>query len=175
MVPVYEKVKVGYSYIKSTSETTGSGRIRKLTDYYEGEKGPYYVSNTSVGIISILDLPKTSFGLPSGSFAGEEISSELYTYKGIRREWPVKMEKEFSESVEFEEAIKFFEANKEEFLEEYENKFIAIINNKIVDFDEDFSALAERVFGKYGYKDVYIPKVTRETQVFKIPTPFLRK
>ena len=82
---------------------------------------------------------------------------------------------ERSDSEEFEEAVKFFNANKERLVKDYKNKFIAIVDNEVVDFDEDFSGLAERVYKKYGYRSIYMPKVTREPEVAHIPTPFLRK
>ena len=82
---------------------------------------------------------------------------------------------EDKEEADFEDAVKFFNANRETFVKEYENKFIAIMNDRVVDSDDDFSALAERVYEKYGYRSIYMPKVTKEAEVAHMPTPFLRK
>ncbi|GFP43604.1 hypothetical protein HKBW3C_02734, partial [Candidatus Hakubella thermalkaliphila] len=53
----------------------------------------------------------------------------------------------------------------------YDNKYVAILDNKIVDSDEDFSSLAKRVYAKFGYRAIYMPKVTREEEVIHIPSP----
>jgi hypothetical protein len=52
----------------------------------------------------------------------------------------------------------------------YNNKFIAILNGKIVDFDVDNRKLAKRVYEKYGYIPIYIDKVEKETKTFEIST-----
>jgi predicted RNase H-like HicB family nuclease len=72
----------------------------------------------------------------------------------------------------FEDAIAFFESHKEELLKAYEGKYVAIIDGKVVDSDEDGVALPLRVYKKYGYKAIYMPKVERERRIVHIPTPF---
>ncbi|MBI2886018.1 MAG: hypothetical protein HYY02_02290 [Chloroflexi bacterium] len=74
----------------------------------------------------------------------------------------------------FEPAVAFFARHRDELLRGYEGKFIAIIDEKVVDSDVDRVALAHRVYAKHGYKAIYMPKVERTPRVVRIPTPFLR-
>lgn len=75
----------------------------------------------------------------------------------------------------FEAAVAFFQQHREELLQKHDGKFIAIIDNQVVDFDVDRIALAHRVYEKHGYKAIYMPKVERTPRVVHIPTPFLRR
>jgi cyclopropane fatty-acyl-phospholipid synthase-like methyltransferase len=66
---------------------------------------------------------------------------------------------------------KYFEANKKGLLKKYQNKYIAILNNKVVGSDKDFSRLAERVYKKFGYQTIYMPFVSEQKRTVKIPSP----
>jgi len=79
------------------------------------------------------------------------------------------------EITEIREAKVFFQANREKLLAEYEGKYIAILGGKVMDTDEDFSVLAERVYSRYGYKDIYMPKVERKETILHIPTPQIKR
>jgi len=80
-----------------------------------------------------------------------------------------------TEIVEFREAKAFFETNISKLLDKYEGKYITILNREVVDADEDFSLLAKRVYSRYGYKDIYMPKVERKGTILRIPTPHVKK
>ncbi|MFH1258850.1 MAG: DUF5678 domain-containing protein [Elusimicrobiota bacterium] len=69
---------------------------------------------------------------------------------------------------------KYFEANKKDLLKKYQNKYIAIFNNKVVGSDKDFPKLAERIYKKYGYQTIYIPFVSEQKRIVKIPSPRIR-
>lgn len=56
---------------------------------------------------------------------------------------------------------KVFEAKKDFYLENYEGKYIALLNGKVLDYSEDFSQLAQRVYEKFGYKEIFMTLVTR--------------
>lgn len=75
----------------------------------------------------------------------------------------------------FEAAVAFFEQHREKLLEDYQGKFVAIVDQKVVDSDTDGVALALRVYEKYGYREIYMPKVERTPRVVNIPTPFLHR
>jgi len=60
---------------------------------------------------------------------------------------------------------------KPKLLEQYEGKWVAILNGAIVDFGENNSELARRVYQKYGYRPIYIDKVERKPKIFKVPSP----
>ncbi len=77
------------------------------------------------------------------------------------------------ERAEFYEAIKYYESNREELLRQYEGKFVAILHNKVIDSDEDWETLAERIIERFGARDMLVRKVAREPEIIHIPTPFL--
>jgi cell division GTPase FtsZ len=95
--------------------------------------------------------------------------SKQHAYEILGLEGPL------SEIIEFQEATAFFEANRRKLLDKYEGKYLAILNRKVIDADDDFSLLAERVYSHYGYKDIYMPRVERGKTILHIPTPQIRR
>jgi hypothetical protein len=65
----------------------------------------------------------------------------------------------------------YFEKNRSELLRKYINKFVAIWDGGVVDFDKDKIELAKRVYTKFGYLPIYIQKVEKERQKVRIPSP----
>lgn len=53
----------------------------------------------------------------------------------------------------------------------YVKKFVAIIDGKIIDSDYDRSALAERVYTKHGYVQLFIGQVTKQKKYRELPSP----
>jgi hypothetical protein len=47
--------------------------------------------------------------------------------------------------------------------------FVAIWDERVVDFDEDKIKLARRVYEEIGYLPIYIQKVQKEIQTIQIP------
>jgi Family of unknown function (DUF5678) len=45
-------------------------------------------------------------------------------------------------------------------LKAYEGKYVAILNGKVVDCDDDKHALAKRLYRKFGYQPIYVQLVT---------------
>lgn len=77
--------------------------------------------------------------------------------------------------VKFQEAKRYFQENKPQILEKYRGNFIAIFDNTVVDHDRNFSELANRVYGKFGYQTIYMPFVESEPAVLRIPSPRVGK
>ncbi len=73
----------------------------------------------------------------------------------------------------FERAIAYFQENRAQIQRAFGDKFVAIWENTILDSDEDFSKLANRVYGQYGYLPIYMPFVGRELKL-EFPSPILR-
>ncbi len=59
-----------------------------------------------------------------------------------------------------------------ELLKEHAGKYAAIIDD-VVEIDEDKNRLLKTVIGKYGYKTMYLGKISREERVVFIPSPQL--
>jgi uncharacterized protein DUF5678 len=68
----------------------------------------------------------------------------------------------------------WYQRNKSKLLKRYANKYVAILNRKVVDHDTDFSALARRVFDRYGVRSIPMPRVVPEEEVVHISSPRLR-
>ena len=45
-------------------------------------------------------------------------------------------------------------------LKAYEGKYVAILNAKVVDSDEEKSALAQHLYRRFGYQPIYVQLVT---------------
>jgi hypothetical protein len=57
--------------------------------------------------------------------------------------------------------------------ERFRGKFIAVLDGKLVDCDEDDRKLAKRVYDCYGYRPIYIGKVTEKRRIVDLPSPEL--
>jgi len=65
--------------------------------------------------------------------------------------------------VQFEREAAAFEAMREQLLEEYESKFVAVYQGKMIDFDDDERALFIRVLSQYGVRTpIYFQQVLKE-------------
>jgi plasmid stability protein len=69
--------------------------------------------------------------------------------------------------------IAWYEQNRSKLLRRYRGEYIAIVDGAVVDHDLDFSALADRVFGRFGYRSIYMPRVQREEVVVRVRSPRL--
>lgn len=71
----------------------------------------------------------------------------------------------------FDADRQWFAQHKSELLKQYGEQFVAILESQVVDSDADFGELAQRVFKKYGCRDLLMPWVGEETETLEIPTP----
>jgi len=71
-------------------------------------------------------------------------------------------------------AKRFYLDHKDILLKKYKGKYIAILNNKVIGLDRDFSKLAQRIYKKYGYQTIYMPFVDTKEKVVKIPSPRIK-
>jgi len=63
---------------------------------------------------------------------------------------------------EYEREARWFMENYEELLREYEGKYVAIYRQRVVQFDENFDTVIEKVSRNYPLDRVYIDFVTKE-------------
>ena len=61
-----------------------------------------------------------------------------------------------------------FEEAKPLLLVQYFNEYVAFENGDVLDHDLDRKALAQRIYTKYGYRDLLMRKVTSEDRVYSI-------
>jgi hypothetical protein len=55
--------------------------------------------------------------------------------------------------------------------EMYHDKFVAVLDGRIIDFDSDEAVLAERCYREHGYTPIYIDKVERIKRIINLPSP----
>jgi hypothetical protein len=53
----------------------------------------------------------------------------------------------------------------------YLNRYVAIVDGKVVDSDYDDSILTERLYKKFGYIPLFIGKITPKRRVVELPSP----
>jgi hypothetical protein len=59
-----------------------------------------------------------------------------------------------------------FNAAKPALLEKYLNRYVAFEDGQVLDHDVDDQKLAERVYAKYGYRDLIMQRVTLKERVY---------
>jgi hypothetical protein len=69
------------------------------------------------------------------------------------------------------EAIDWYAQNRARLLRRYRGEYLAILGDRMLDHDEDFAALAERVFRTIGERPVYMPKVGAEEELVRVRSP----
>jgi hypothetical protein len=74
---------------------------------------------------------------------------------------------------ELEEDRLWFEANAARLRARYEGNYVAILGGRIVDHDEDFAELAERVFARHGSRSILMPKVGAGLERVRLRSPRL--
>ncbi len=52
----------------------------------------------------------------------------------------------------------------------YEDQFIAVYNDEIIDHDVNEISLVKRVYSKFGYKEIYFGKVGNDEEI-EVPSP----
>ena len=68
-------------------------------------------------------------------------------------------EPESLEAAEFRRDMEYFRTNVDELLPDYRGKFVAVINQTVVDSDSEYVQLMDRVHSKYGDRPVVISEV----------------
>jgi len=72
---------------------------------------------------------------------------------------------------EWEQGRQAFERMRNELLKTHKGQFVAILNNQVVDADAEISTLARRVYARFGYRPIYMQKVTEQPRVARILSP----
>ena len=82
-------------------------------------------------------------------------------------------EPESLEVSEFRKDMEYFRSHVDELLPAYRGKYVAIINQTVIDSDIEYVPLMDRVHAKYGDRPIVIeelplrPKISRNHTVFK--------
>jgi hypothetical protein len=76
--------------------------------------------------------------------------------------------------VHLEHQQALFDAAKSELLQAYPGQYVAFEDGQVLDHDVDDRAMAERVYHKYGYRDILMQWVTQEETVYHVGGVFRR-
>ena len=71
----------------------------------------------------------------------------------------------------FPDERRFLEQNWATLRNLYRGRFVAVLGTSILDSDVDFSALAERVYRRFGYRRIFMPFIGGPRRVYRIPSP----
>ncbi len=73
----------------------------------------------------------------------------------------------------FQRDEQFFLSIRDELVrnETYHDKFVAVLDGRVIDLDSDEAALAERCYREHGYTPIYIDKVERIKRIINLPSP----
>lgn len=76
----------------------------------------------------------------------------------------------------FRKETRYYSKIKDKLLatEELVGKYVAIIDEEVVDADANESELVRRVYEKHGYVPIYVEKVAVKRRVAEVPSPELR-
>ena len=72
---------------------------------------------------------------------------------------------------EWERARRAFDQMRSKLLKTHKGQFVAILNNQVVDTDSEIGTLARRVYARFGYRPIYMQKVTEQPRVARIFSP----
>jgi hypothetical protein len=67
--------------------------------------------------------------------------------------------------------MRWYEKNRQALSREYGGEYIAVIDRKVVDHDESFEALAERVFASEGPRNIFMPLVASTKRPLRVASP----
>ena len=105
----------------------------------------------------------------------EQLARLLTEHHGIRIHKEHATRAEPVTKSAFEEGKAYYERNKDLLTRTYNGEYIAILDNKVMDHDTSFSALAQRVYKKLGYVSIYMPFVTTKRRVLRFESPKYRR
>jgi hypothetical protein len=74
-------------------------------------------------------------------------------------------------SADLESEMRWYERQRARLARAHAGEYVAIRGNAVIDHDESFEALAERVFKRDGARDTFMPRVSAEPVVARIRSP----
>lgn len=107
----------------------------------------------------------------------ERVMREIYTLEemGLTAPTPTPREESSLPSVPrsalFETEKRFLAQNWGPLKTMYHRRYVAILGESVLDSDSDFSALADRVFRKFGYQRIFMPFIEEPERVYEIRSP----
>ena len=76
-----------------------------------------------------------------------------------------------SPEADLRESMEWYQTNHGRLLKRHRGEYVAILERRVVDHDASFESLAARVFGRWGVKPIFMPRVTEGTERARIRSP----
>lgn len=67
--------------------------------------------------------------------------------------------------------LAWYQTQKRKLLPRYRGQYLAIVDRKVIDHDQDFGVLARRVFKRLGVRPIFMPKCGDGDRVVNVPSP----
>jgi hypothetical protein len=67
--------------------------------------------------------------------------------------------------------MEWYEQNKQRLLKRYRGQYLAIVDQRVVDHDSSFSALARRTFSRFGQRPVFLPQCQPGERTVRVSSP----
>jgi hypothetical protein len=74
-------------------------------------------------------------------------------------------------SEDLDDEMRWYERNRDKLVREHDGEYIAILGNRVVDHDEDFEELAQRVFKREGVRNIFMPRVGAGERTLRVRSP----
>jgi hypothetical protein len=65
----------------------------------------------------------------------------------------------------------WYAKNRSRLVRQYDGKYVAILDGRVIDHDRDFEALAARVFKQVGVRSVFMPRVQAAERPVRMRSP----
>src|SRR5262249_11571135 len=103
-------------------------------------------------------------GTPLTTIVAEALARSL----GVNREAPDQDEN-------LHRDMAWYRRHRSTLLRQYSGEYVAIVDGAVVDHGRDFSALAARVFTRFGNRNIYMPRVEAAEPMARIRSPRLAR
>jgi hypothetical protein len=91
------------------------------------------------------------------------------------REFEAWRERHISPSLspddEWEQGRQAFERMRSKLLKTHKGQFVTVLDNQVIDANAEIGTLAGRVYARFGYRPIYMQKVTEQPRVARIYSP----
>jgi len=72
---------------------------------------------------------------------------------------------------EWEQGQQAFKQMQSKLLKTHKGQFVAVLDNQVIDADSEIGTLARRVYARFGYRPIYMQKVTEQPRAARIFSP----
>jgi hypothetical protein len=72
---------------------------------------------------------------------------------------------------DLDDEMRWYARNRDKLVREYDGEYVAILGNRVLDHDQSFEALAQRVFTAQGARNIFMPRVSAADRPLRVRSP----